>query len=80
VWKNVDIEIHELFGAFPAKDDCCAKYIMVAFEICRVHTRLLDYRNAYKVIISCVRLFPQNPFVLSKAGRFCLESGRKAEA
>ena len=51
VWKNVEVEIHELFGTFPAKDDCAAKYIMLAHEICRVHTRLMDYRNAYKVIM-----------------------------
>lgn len=80
MWKNVEIEIYELFGAFPPKDDCCAKYIMLAHEISRVHTRLMDYRNAYKVMMQCVRLFPQSPFVLSKAGRFCLETGRRAEA
>eukprot|EP00353_Schmidingerella_taraikaensis_P012259 CAMPEP_0185570510 /NCGR_PEP_ID=MMETSP0434-20130131/2799_1 /TAXON_ID=626734 ORGANISM="Favella taraikaensis, Strain Fe Narragansett Bay" /NCGR_SAMPLE_ID=MMETSP0434 /ASSEMBLY_ACC=CAM_ASM_000379 /LENGTH=57 /DNA_ID=CAMNT_0028185651 /DNA_START=939 /DNA_END=1112 /DNA_ORIENTATION=- len=41
---------------------------------------MTDYRNAYKVITGCVRLFPKSPFVLSKAGRFCLETGRRAEA
>lgn len=41
---------------------------------------MTDYRNAYKVIMQCVRLFPKSPFVLSKAGRFCLETGRRAEA
>ena len=50
VWDSVQVEIHELFGAFPRKDDSQAKYIMVAFEICRVHTRLQDYRNAHKMI------------------------------
>ena len=80
VWKNVEVETHELFGAFPGKDDCCAKYIMLAHEICRVHTRLMDYRNAYKVMLQCARLFPKSPFVLSKAGRFCLEVGRRTEA
>ena len=80
VYQNVDVEVHELFGAFPAKNDCAAKYIMLAHEICRVHTRSMDYRNAYKVIIQCVRFFPKSPYVLSKAGRFCLESGRRAEA
>ena len=40
----------------------------------------MDYRNAYKVLMGCIRLFPKNPFVLSKAGRFCLETGRRAEA
>ena len=53
---------------------------MLAHEICRVHTRMTDYRNAYKVIMQCVRLFPKSPFVLSKAGRFCIETGRRAEA
>ena len=80
MWDSVEVEIHELFGAFPRKDDCQAKYIMVAFEICRVHTRLQDYRNAYKVITNCARMFPNNPYVLSKAGRLCLETGRKKEA
>ena len=80
VWDNVDVEIHELFGAFPRKDDCQAKYIMVTFEICRVHTRLQDYRNAYKIITQCVKMFPNNPYVLSKAGRLCLETGRRREA
>ena len=51
VWHNVEIEVHELFGAFPAKNDCAAKYIMLAHELCRVHTRMMDYRNAYKVIM-----------------------------
>ena len=80
VWSNVEVELNEIFGAFPPRNDCCAKYIMLAHEICRVHTRMTDYRNAYKVIMQCVRLFPKSPFVLSKAGRFCLETGRRAEA
>lgn len=80
VWDNVLVESIELFGAFPPKHDCCAKYIMIAHELCRVHTRMTDYRNAYKVIMQCVRLFPKSPFVLSKAGRFCLETGRRNEA
>lgn len=80
VWSNVEVETHELFGAFPPKDDVTAKYTMVALEVCRVHTRLQDYRNAYMVIKGCVKLLPNNPFVLSKAGRFCLETGRRAEA
>lgn len=80
VWRNVEIEVHELFGAFPPQDDCCAKYIMLAHEICRIHTRQLDYRNSYKILSQCVRLFPKSAFVLSKAGRFCLETGRRGEA
>ena len=80
VWQNVEIEVHELFGAFPPRDDCCAKYIMLAFEISRVHTRQLDYRNGYKILMQCLRLFPKSPFALSKAGRFCLETGRRGEA
>ena len=74
------MESYELFGAFPPKDDCCAKYIMLAHEISRVHTRMADFRNAYKVMMQCVRLFPKSPHVLSKAGRLCLESGRRTEA
>ena len=74
------VEIHELFGAFPERYDFQAKYIMAAFEICRVHTRMQDYRNAYKLITSCAKMFPQHPYVLSRAGRLCLETGRKAEA
>ena len=82
-WTALDslrVEVNELFGAFPRRDDYQAKYIMVAFEICRVHTRMQDYRNAYKIITSCAKMFPGNPYVLSKAGRLCLETGRKAEA
>ena len=82
-WNALDslhMEVHELFGAFPKRDDLQAKYIMVAFEICRVHTRMQDYRNAYKIITSCAKMFPKNPYVLSKAGRLCLETGRKNEA
>lgn len=30
--------------------------------------------------MKAVKLFPKNPYVLSKAGRFCLEAGRKSEA
>ena len=82
-WNALDslqIEVHELFGAFPKRNDLQAKYIMVAFEICRVHTRMQDYRNAYKIITSCAKMYPKNPYVLSKAGRLCLETGRKIEA
>ena len=50
VWRNVEVEMHELFGAFPPKNDACAKFIMVSHEISRIHTRLMDYRNAYKVL------------------------------
>ena len=76
VWDNVKIEIHELFGAFPRKDDVGAKFIMTSMELCRVHAKLNDHRNAYKIITYCAKLFPKNPFVLSKAGRYCLEIGR----
>ena len=41
---------------------------------------MMDYRNAYKVIMQCVKFFPKSPYVLSKAGRFCLETGRRMEA
>jgi hypothetical protein len=30
-------EINELFGLFPPKESTDAKYIMVSFELCRIH-------------------------------------------
>ena len=80
VWDNVKVEINEVFGAFPRKDDLDAKYIMTATELCRVHSKYYDYRNAYKVITQCAKMYPKNPFVLSRVGRFCLETGRLNEA
>ena len=64
----------------PAKDNYVAKYIMLTHEICRIHTRQNDYRNAYRIIVKSSKQFPKNPYVLSKAGRLCLEVGRKTEA
>ena len=78
--EAIDLESVELYGLLPAKDDFVAKHIMLTHEICRIHTRQSDYRNAYKIIMKGVKLFPKNPYVLSKAGRFCLEAGRKSEA
>lgn len=86
------IEAVELFGLMPAKDNYVAKYILLTHEICRVHmfTRKeeknavvflqTDFRNAQKMILSMVRRFPKNPYVLSKAGKFYLEIGNRAEA
>ena len=76
----MNLEIHELFGAFPKKDDIAAKFIMTSMELSRVHAKLNDFRNAYKIVTQCAKMFPKNPFVLSKAGRFCLEIGRLSEA
>jgi len=73
-------ELHEVFGMFPAKTDYAGKYIMLAHEVCRVHTRLGDYRNAFKIMKKCKTMFPSNPYVLSKMGRLCLEVGKKKEA
>lgn len=73
-------EIFELYGAFPAKYDYASKYLMVGHEICRIHIKMADYRNSYAVIKKCVDKFPDNPFVLSKMGRHCLEIGRSTEA
>ena len=74
------LEVHELFGLFPAKEDFQSKFMMVSLEICRVHTRVQDFRNGYTTIKKLLRKIPDNPYILSKAGQFCLEAGRRTEA
>ncbi|CDW76455.1 UNKNOWN [Stylonychia lemnae] len=84
-------EQNELFGLFPPKDKYEAKYIMLIYEITRIHQRQQDYRNAYIVIQKLVKVkskqlklilqkYPLNPYILSRMGRLCLEIGRKTEA
>lgn len=53
---------------------------MINFELMRVHTKILDYRNAYRVCVKMAGLDPSNPFVLSRCGRLCLEIGQKKAA
>ena len=53
---------------------------MIQFELIRVHTKSLDYRNAYRVCVKMAGQNPSNPFVLSRCGRLCLEIGQKKTA
>ena len=63
---------------------------MVTFEIARIHQRQQDYRNAYTTMVKLVKVriklshglqkYPNNPHILSRMGRLCLEAGRKQEA
>jgi tetratricopeptide (TPR) repeat protein len=39
-----------------------------------------DYRNAQRIIQKSVDMAPNNPYILSKAGRTQLEIGRKLDA
>lgn len=69
-----------MFGFFPAVENKTGRFLLVAHEICRVHMQNSDYRNANRMIMKCVEKCPRNPYVLSKAGRTCLETGRRIEA
>jgi hypothetical protein len=62
---------------FPPKEDIEAKIIMTTFEITRIHQRQQDYRNAYTTLSKLAKKYSHNPYVLSKMGRLCLETGRK---
>lgn len=53
---------------------------MVQCELVRVHTKVQDYRNAYKVCTRLAGRNTKNPYVLSRCGRLCLEIGRKKQA
>jgi tetratricopeptide (TPR) repeat protein len=53
---------------------------MIMLELIRVHTKLLDYRNAYKMCTKIAGKNSKNPFILSRCGRLCLEIGRKKQA
>ena len=53
---------------------------MVCLEIFRVQQRAQDYRNAYNVLIRLNEKCPNNPMIISRLGRFCLEIGKKVEA
>jgi len=39
-----------------------------------------DYRNAHRVIMHMLKLFPKNPYAIYKAGKFFLEVGNKVDA
>eukprot|EP00356_Strombidium_inclinatum_P011090 CAMPEP_0170497734 /NCGR_PEP_ID=MMETSP0208-20121228/25617_1 /TAXON_ID=197538 /ORGANISM="Strombidium inclinatum, Strain S3" /LENGTH=340 /DNA_ID=CAMNT_0010774647 /DNA_START=249 /DNA_END=1268 /DNA_ORIENTATION=+ len=73
-------EQHSLFGIFPPREDYKSQYMMVVFEIFRVLSRHQDFRNAYKVLTDLNSAIPSNPYIISRLGRFCLETGRRAEA
>ena len=70
-------EKDELLGLFPPREQYDSKIIMVSFELARVHSRQQDYRNAYRVMEKLARVYNHNPWVLSRMGRLCLETGRK---
>jgi len=53
---------------------------MVSLEIFRIHHRAQDFRNSYTVIQRLNERVPNNPMIISRLGRFCLEIGRKIEA
>jgi Flp pilus assembly protein TadD len=53
---------------------------MILFELIRIHTRTSDYRNALRICERLKALAPQNPHVLSRCGRLCLEMGRRSQA
>lgn len=73
-------EKEELFGLFPSKNDRRCKYMMICLEISRIHHRAQDFRNTYNVLSRLNEKCPNNPMIISKLGRFCLEIGRKLEA
>lgn len=78
--KFIQDQLQSLFGLFPRKDDKKAKYIMICLEIFRVLHRAMDYRNAYNVLVKLNEKCPNNPMIISRLGRFCLEIGKKIEA
>jgi len=78
--KFIQDQLQQLFGLFPRKDDKKAKYIMICIEIFRVLHRAMDYRNAYTVLVRLNEKCPNNPMIISRLGRFCLEIGKKIEA
>jgi len=53
---------------------------MICIEIFRVLHRAMDYRNAYNVLVKLNEKCPNNPMIISRLGRFCLEIGKKVEA
>eukprot|EP00347_Sterkiella_histriomuscorum_P001642 403371239 len=78
--KLLKKEINEMFGLFPAKDNLDSRYIMIIFEITRIHQRQSDFRNAYMTMSKLIKKYTLNPYILSRMGRLCLEIGRKQEA
>jgi hypothetical protein len=65
---------------FPASHEYKAKYILVSLEIFRILTRFNDFKNAYTILTKLNEKCPNNPYIVSRLGRFCLEIGKKIEA
>ena len=40
----------------------------------------MDFRNGYITMKRLATRYPNNPYLLSRIGRLCLEAGRKQEA
>ena len=69
-----------MFGLFPRINDTRSRFIMVSLEIFRLHARHNDVRNAYATLSKVNQRYPDNPMLISRLGRYCLEIGRKPEA
>ena len=78
--KLINKQQEQLFGLFPKQGDYRAKYMLVTFEIFRIHQRAQDYRNAYVTLTRLNEKCPRNVEIISRLGRFCLEIGKRVEA
>lgn len=45
-----------MFGLFPPKEAMDSKLIMLSFELCRLHQRIQDYRNAHMTMLKLVKV------------------------
>lgn len=82
VLPELDEETKQIVGLFGVLPVCPRKQqTMLMLEIIRIHSRHpQDYRNALRMCDRLAHSQPENPHVLSKCGRTCLEFGRKAQA
>lgn len=80
VLPELDDEAKEIVGLFGVLPVCPRhQQTMLMFEIIRIHSKApMDYRNALRMCERVAHTDPENPHVLSKCGRLCLEFGRKA--
>ena len=53
---------------------------MISLEIFRLHARHNDVRNAFAALSRLNERYPNNPLLISRLGRYCLEIGRRTEA
>jgi len=54
--QNDTRDVFELMGLIPAKEDYSAKFGMVCFELCRMHSKQQDFRNAYRIMTTCIEV------------------------